>query len=322
LGKIAADLEQALTQRALEGTRGRATPRAVVAGPGWAVHDVLCTFGPHDRPFEEQHAGACIAMVVAGSFDYRADAGRELMTPGSLLLGNTGECFECGHRHGAGDRCLSVSYAPDYFERLAADVGMRSADLNARRVRVPPLRALSPLIAEACAGATGATQTAWDEFVVMLAATTLRAAGQSQGEGTRRESQPASAAAWSRVAETVRMIDHAPDATHTLDELARGACMSEFHFLRTFQRVTGVTPHQYLLRTRLRAAALRLADDPAKIVDIALDCGFNDVSNFNHAFRAEFGVSPRVYRANAQGMQLKRRPEAQGDARGRATTHE
>jgi len=55
-----------------------------------------------------------------------------------------------------------------------------------------------------------------------------------------------------------------------------------------------------VLRARLRAAALRLADDTAKIVEIALDSGFNDISNFNHTFRAEFGVSPRAWRAGAQ----------------------
>jgi AraC-like DNA-binding protein len=45
-------------------------------------------------------------------------------------------------------------------------------------------------------------------------------------------------------------------------------------FLRTFQQLTGLTPHQFVL-------------------DIALDCGFGDVSNFNRAFRNEFGENPR-----------------------------
>ncbi|MGF6754619.1 helix-turn-helix transcriptional regulator [Paraburkholderia sp. GAS42] len=295
MGKIAVELEEALMQRALEGVPGQTVPRTLATGDGWEIRDMLCTFGPQDRPFEERHEGVCIAMVVAGSFGYRADAGRELLTPGSLLLGNAGECFECGHRHGAGDRCLSVSYAPAYFERLAADAGVRRSERAFRRVRVPPLRALSPLVARACAGAGGAMPTPWDEFVVELAARTLNVLTESR----RNAAQP-SAAAWSRVAQIVRMIDSEPHAPHTLGELARAANMSEFHFLRTFRRVTGVTPHQYVLRARLRAAALRLADGAAKIVDIALDCGFNDVSNFNHAFRTEFGANPRAYRAGVQ----------------------
>jgi AraC-like DNA-binding protein len=49
-------------------------------------------------------------------------------------------------------------------------------------------------------------------------------------------------------------------------------------------------------RARLRRAAERLLAEPSRIIDIALDSGFSDVSNFNHAFRAEFGVSPSSYR--------------------------
>jgi AraC-like DNA-binding protein len=51
------------------------------------------------------------------------------------------------------------------------------------------------------------------------------------------------------------------------------------------------------LRTRLRNAATRLILDAERILNIAFDSGFGDVSNFNHAFRTEFGMSPREYRA-------------------------
>ena len=78
--------------------------------------------------------------------------------------------------------------------------------------------------------------------------------------------------------------------------LARMANLSPYHFLRIFECLTGVTPHQFILRARLRAAATRLVEEPHKILDIALDCGFGDVSNFNRAFRTEFGMSPRRYR--------------------------
>ncbi|MFM0212082.1 AraC family transcriptional regulator [Paraburkholderia sediminicola] len=295
MGKIAVTLQQALAQRAREGTRGSATARPLAQGGGWDVADVLCTFGPRDQPFEERHAGVCIAMVVAGAFGYRAGTGRELLTPGALLLGNPDDCFECGHRHAAGDRCIAFRYAPAYFERLAADAGIASGNLKFRRARVPSLPALSPLIARACAGASDTGDAVWDELAVELAVSTLRAAGAL----TRAES-PASPAAWSRVAQTVRLIDETPGAPHTLTSLAVAAGLSEFYFLRTFQRVTGVTPHQYVLRARLRAAALRLQDDSAKVVDIALDCGFNDLSNFNHAFRAEFASSPRAWRARGR----------------------
>jgi AraC-like DNA-binding protein len=81
--------------------------------------------------------------------------------------------------------------------------------------------------------------------------------------------------------------------------MAREAGLSPYHFLRTFERLTGLTPHQYVRRARLRNAATRLAAEPVRVIDIAFDCGFGDVSNFNRAFRAEFGVSPRAYRARS-----------------------
>jgi AraC-like DNA-binding protein len=95
------------------------------------------------------------------------------------------------------------------------------------------------------------------------------------------------------------MIEGDPDAPHDLSSLAQIARLSPYHFIRTFERVTGTTPHQYLLRIRLRRAAIRLRTEREKISDIALGCGFGDISNFNRTFRAEFGVSPRAYRSAA-----------------------
>ena len=137
MAKIAAELDRALTRRRDDGTPGQTRPRILARGDGWTAADVLCTSGPSDCPFEERHERYAIAAVLAGSFQYRSATGRGLLTPGSLMLGNQGDCFECGHEHGEGDRCVSFWYAPDYFERLAADAGVRSANL---RFKVPPCR--------------------------------------------------------------------------------------------------------------------------------------------------------------------------------------
>ena len=85
-------------------------------------------------------------------------------------------------------------------------------------------------------------------------------------------------------------------STLPLELLASTSKMSEFHFVRVFKQVTSVTPHQYILRARLREAATRLKTGSEPVIEIALDTGFQDLSNFHHAFRAEFGVSPRAYR--------------------------
>ena len=143
----------------------------------------------------------------------------------------------------------------------------------------------------ACAGLVGSTDVPWEELGVRLAVQTIQLAC-----GFLPDSSSAPASAVARVTRSVRMIERRPSAALDLGSLARESGLSPYHFLRTFERLTGLTPHQYVLRARLREAAMRLAEEPAKVLDIALDCGFGDVSNFNRAFRAEFGASPRVYR--------------------------
>jgi AraC family transcriptional regulator len=99
-----------------------------------------------------------------------------------------------------------------------------------------------------------------------------------------------------RVTRIIRAMERRPDAALPLERMANEAGLSPYHFLRTFARLAGATPHQFALRVRLRDAASRLAAGDARVIDVALDCGFGDVSNFNRAFRAEFGVSPLAYR--------------------------
>jgi AraC family transcriptional regulator len=318
LAKIALELERALARRTVNGGPGHPRARVLAQGDGWTVEDVVCTSGPQDRPFDERHSRFAIAIVAAGSFQYRSQsrsrASRELMTPGSLLLGNAGQYFECAHEHAAGDRCLAFHYATDYFETLMADAGAHGTKPEFRTLRLPPLRVLSPLVARACAGLSrsdldSSVDVGWEELGVLLAVQTIRLM-----HGLSLNPSDSSPGAVARVTRVVRMIERHHDAAATIGALAREAGLSPYHFLRTFERVMGVTPHQYILRARLREAAMRLTDPEtpsalhntrrARVLDIALDCGFGDVSNFNRAFHAEFDVSPRVYRARAASSTL------------------
>ena len=272
---------------------GKIETRIVAKGFGWAVEDVVCSRGPRDRRFEEQHDQFVIAIVTSGTFQYhRSGANREdMMTPGSVLLGRPGQCFECGHEHGEGDRCLAFHFTAECFSNLAAGSGMPNDPAAFSSPKLPPVRTLSPVVAEACAALSGLSHVGWEELGIRLVARTLHM------DDTRPHERPvASPAAIARITDIVRTIDAQPASDLTLVSLARDAELSPFHFLRTFEGVTGTTPHQYMLRARLRKAAIRLAREDMKIVDLAFETGFGDVSNFNRAFRAEFGVSPTAYR--------------------------
>jgi AraC family transcriptional regulator len=112
---------------------------------------------------------------------------------------------------------------------------------------------------------------------------------------------PFSAADRRRAVEGARWLEANFAAPVGLDDVAREAGLSPFHFLRVFARVLGVTPHQYLVRSRVREAARRLAAPSRSVTDIALDVGFADLSNFVRTFRRAAGVSPGAFRRAARG---------------------
>lgn len=294
LGKVAHDLRGALARQAGTGSPGRAHEKRIAAGEQWSVSDVICTSGPQDRPFEEQHDGVSIAVVVAGTFQYRSPLGSDMLTPGSLLLGNPGQCFECGHEHAIGDRCVAFRYAPELFAEVGGGRRFRASHL-------PPLPELSRIATRAAAGAALGVDVPWEETAIELAAAALHLTSDRTAVGA-----PLPVDAIRRVTESVRRIEAEPSLPWTLARLAADARQSRYHYLRLFQQVTGVTPHQFVLRARLRAAALRLLDGDDKVIEIALGAGFGDVSNFNAAFRREFGVSPRAYRLTLPAPNLVR----------------
>ncbi|WP_018477865.1 helix-turn-helix transcriptional regulator [Pontibacter roseus] len=84
--------------------------------------------------------------------------------------------------------------------------------------------------------------------------------------------------------------------TAPLERLAAMACLSKFHFLRTFTSIHRTTPHQFMLQQRLRRAQRLLSKTRLAVGDIALLCGFPEVSTFSRAFRKAMGTTPHQYR--------------------------
>jgi AraC family transcriptional regulator len=86
----------------------------------------------------------------------------------------------------------------------------------------------------------------------------------------------------------------------SLEAMAREACMSRFHFLRTFKRAYGETPSKRLRRLRMEEAQRRLALGQETVQQIAFACGYGNPAHFAAAFRRIFGVAPKVYRKVAR----------------------
>ncbi len=272
----------------------RRGPRAIrlADGPGWSLTDFVCDGGPGDRPFEERHDDVSIAAVIEGTFDYACDTGRALMLPGAFLLGNAGHCYSCGHRHGVGDRCIGLRIDRETFAEIAA-TRAGSARFAFSSPSLPPSdRLLATTVATEVAAAVGEPATAGEELAIGLVATVV---GLASGH-TATTAAP-SLRDERRIADSLRRIEAEAAEPLDLAGLAAAVGMSRYHYLRTFRRVTGTTPHRHLLATRLRRAAVDLAAGDAPITTIASDAGFGDLSTFVHRCRRFFGSTPSGWRA-------------------------
>jgi AraC-like DNA-binding protein len=259
--------------------------------PSITVSDFRCSAVPGDKPFAEQHRCHSISYVRKGSFGYRSRGMQHELVAGSVLVGFPGTEFICTHDHVCGDECLSFFLEPELVEA----VGERS---EAWRIGVaPPLPELMVLGELAQAAAGGSSDIGLDEVGHLLANRLVEVAS-----GKPRQPAKVTARDRRRAVETALWMDAHSDRPIELEDAAAQAGVSPFHFLRLFSSVLGVTPHQYLVRSRLRHAARLLADDDKAVTDIAYDVGFGDLSNFTRTFHRAAGVSPLKFRQASRGM--------------------
>ena len=85
------------------------------------------------------------------------------------------------------------------------------------------------------------------------------------------------------------------DKEITMAELARASMYSPWYSYRLFVQLLDMTPAVYIRRLRLSKSALRLRDEKVKILDVALDAGFESVDGYQRAFYKEFGCNPYEY---------------------------
>jgi AraC-like DNA-binding protein len=84
----------------------------------------------------------------------------------------------------------------------------------------------------------------------------------------------------------------------TLGEVAKLASMNEVSFSRFFKTRTGITFMDSLLEMRLGHASRLLIDTTQSVAEVAYNCGFNNISNFNRLFKKKKGCTPKEFREN------------------------
>jgi AraC family transcriptional regulator len=250
------------------------------------VVDYRCSAGPAEKPFAEMHTGHSISYVRKGSFGYTSRGVAHELVAGSVLLGYPQDEFICTHdHHVGGDECLAFHLSPGIVDLMEKD---RQVWQNGS---LPPLPELMVLGELAHAVAHGRSDVGLDEVGLWLAArmAQLVSPRRSGVSGARSNDRK-------RAVEAAMWIHAHSHESLALEHVAQQVGLSSFHFLRLFSKVIGVTPHQYLVRSRLAHAAQLLAQDGRSVTDIALDVGFADLSNFVRTFGRAAGISPLAFR--------------------------
>jgi AraC family transcriptional regulator len=260
-------------------------------GDWLSVIDYRCTAGPHDQPYAEVHEASSVSYVRRGTFGYQYRGDSFELAPGALLVGGRGDEFVCTHRHHrGGDECLSFHFAPALTDTFGRDA-------RAWRVGyVPPLAELMVLGELAQAAVEGINDLGLDEIGLLLASRLCEIVA-----GGKRRPLRARGVDRRRAVKAALWIDAHSQESIDLQQVASEVGLSAFHFLRMFANVVGATPHQYLVRSRLRRAARLLHERERSVTDIASDVGFGDLSNFVRTFHRVAGVSPTEFRRAAHG---------------------
>jgi len=134
-----------------------------------------------------------------------------------------------------------------------------------------------------------AADVIWDLLTSILSGVTGREIGSGRPDDLRRKAKALADGELSNPA-------------FCSSAIAEGLGISARYLQRVFAEV-GTTPSHFLLARRLDAAAalLRQLDKPRSVTEVALQCGFSDLSYFSRAFRRRFGLTARAYRSSCGG---------------------
>jgi AraC family transcriptional regulator len=267
---------------------------------GFAVHDCVCRCVRDSPASENVFAANRVALIVGGSFHYESDFGATMLGTGSMLLGRAGGGYRFTHVDDGGDRSVTFDFSDELLDEAQRVSGIKRGDpANLSAVSIPA----SPQTAAATALALQALNVddadIWEELALLIATTVVVSAAQLNAAPERLSHSARERLSWTeerKIAQALRHIEARHNQDCSLHVLADEAGISIYRFLRLFKSLTSQTPRQYLVATRLRAAATRLIETKDKVLEIAYDVGFGDVSHFNQTFSAAFRTSPTRFR--------------------------
>lgn len=246
-----------------------------------------------DPEFERSQIDS-INIVESGSFFIRLHGRDYSLRQGSAFVAARGMEFSCAHdTEIPTDSCLSVAFSEDAVEDL------RSADIPALR---PPLAQVTRR--EQFLHHRLQSCEPGDEVRLDLLAGALFESVATEAKVSTRVERAATSDSIRRIERATELAEQEYGRVLTLDDLARAANLSPFHFARVFRDLTGLPPHRYLTAIRLHRAA-RLLDEGAPVSQACSESGFGSLSHFINAFRKRYGIVPSDVKRGVRVPALK-----------------
>lgn len=182
-------------------------------------------------------------------------------------------------------RAIALWLGADFVAEVGDAMGPTSPALEAgvATASTTRVRSLLDLLVDEVNGGAPGHQRAAEALTESVVIEVLRHAPRGEPHGAARDP---------RVMQAIAQMNEAFDEPLGIDDLAKTARMSRFHFSRLFRDETGQAPYQYLLRVRVSKAAEMLRGGHCSVTEAALACGFTDLSRFARTFKKHTGKSP------------------------------
>ena len=242
----------------------------------------------------------CILYVYQGSFLFDISRQSYTMHSGYVVIDKPG--YEYGLRPAAGG-CTIFNFASSFYERYLDDLRLRGlflfANDNFCSVMMRSTAEVDYLHYQllrqlAHAGRLAVDVLAMELFGQVVAIATNRQEVVNEGELPGGNQLGGIERAKDYVNEHFR-------EDISLQDLSAHCCMSPYHFLRIFKRMTAYTPHQYLLQLRLKHSEILLKNGAAPVTEVAYESGFSSVEYFATTFKSKYGTRPSQYRQMHRG---------------------
>jgi AraC family transcriptional regulator len=180
-----------------------------------------------------------------------------------------------------------------YFSRIAREVFGRDDHeiflVDRLKIRDPFISSALEMLAREARSSGYAEHLYVDAISTQLCVYLLRHYSTMQSATPR----PATGLTASQASRVSTHIEEKLGDALTIEELARQACVSPFHFARQFKLCFGLTPHNYVVTRRLERAHKMVAKGEMTLKQIASRCGFYDQAHMTVLFRRKFGMTPK-----------------------------